>query len=99
MHNVGQVEEDPAQHAGAQFAEDFDVDQAEEGEGDARVELPADEPVVNEVAGVATLGKLALLFVFWLDGEAGGVDVAGEGEGDDEVGGDELWLVVPDVSP
>ena len=45
--DVGEVEEDPAEHAGAELAEDFDVEEAEEGEVDARVEFAADKPVVD----------------------------------------------------
>jgi hypothetical protein len=93
------VEEDPAEESRAQLAENFDVDLPEDGEGDARVELAADEPVVEHVAGVAAGGELAHLFVAGLDAEAADVDEGREGEGDEHVGGDDLGVVVPDVGP
>ena len=42
-----QVDQQPQQHPGSQLAEQLDVEAAH-----ARVELPADEPVVHDVAGV-----------------------------------------------
>ena len=48
---------------------------------------------------MAALGEFALLFVFGLDAEAVDVNESGKGEGDEEVGGYKLGLVVPDVGP
>lgn len=93
------VQEDPAEKPRAQLAEDFDVDFAEDGEGDAGVELAPDEPVVQHIAGVAAGGELALVGVAGLDAEATYVDEGREGEGDEHVGGDDLGVVVPDVGP
>ncbi|KFZ06227.1 hypothetical protein V501_07613 [Pseudogymnoascus sp. VKM F-4519 (FW-2642)] len=99
VRDEGDVEDDPAEESWAQLAEDFDVDFAEDGEGDARVQFPTDEPVVEHVAGVAAGGELAHVFVAGLDAETADVDEGREGEGDEYVGGDDLGVVVPDVGP
>ena len=48
---------------------------------------------------MATLSELALFFVPRFDFEATDINEACEGERDDQVGGYELRLVVPKVSP
>jgi hypothetical protein len=54
---------------------------------DSRVELAADEEVVDGVACFAAEGEFAELRVAWADGEAVEVDVDGEEEGEGEVRG------------
>ena len=48
---------------------------------------------------MAAGGEEAVGRVVRVDGEAVDVDEGREGEGDEEIGGDELWLVGPDVGP
>lgn len=99
VREEGEVEEDPAEHAGPEFHEGFDVDGAREGEGDAGVEFAPDEPVVDEVAAVTAGGEFAVVAVRRLDGEAGDVDVGCQGVGDDEVCGQDGDVVVPEEGP
>jgi hypothetical protein len=95
----GEIEDYPPQETGTHLAPDFDVDFAEDGESDAWVEFATNEPVVDEVAGVASCCELAVLGVARLDGKGADVDEAGEEKGDEEVDGDELGVVFPDECP
>lgn len=54
----GEVEDDPAGQTGAHLQPGFEVDLAEEREGDAGVQFAADVDVVDEAAGVAADGQL-----------------------------------------
>lgn len=63
------------------------------------VELATDEPVVEEVAGLATGGELAVLLVAGLDAEAADVDESSHRVREDDASGDELEVVVVDEGP
>lgn len=94
LGNVGAVEQDPARQAGAHLEEGLDIDLAEKGPRDARVELTADVEVVDHVASVATLGKLAQFGVAGLDREALCVDPNGDGVSQEDVGCQQLQVVI-----
>jgi hypothetical protein len=79
LHDEGQIEHHPAKHAGADFSPGLDVDLAKDGKRDARVEFTTDEPVVQDVAAVATLCKLAHAGVHGvLDGEGANVHIGSQ---------------------
>lgn len=50
LRDEGHVQDDPAEHARSEFAEGFDVQGANQGEIDSRVQLTANEPIVDDVA-------------------------------------------------
>ena len=58
LHDEGKIHDDPAEHTWAQLAPGLDIDLSEDGEDDTGVELAANEPVVQDVARVATGCKL-----------------------------------------
>jgi hypothetical protein len=66
---------------------------------DSRVELAADEEVVDGVACLAAEGEFAELRVAWADGEAVEVDVDREEEGEGEVRGKEGEVIGGDPGP
>lgn len=100
LGHEGQVQYDPAEQAGPQLHEGLDVDlDVEQRQDDARVELAADVPVVDDVAAVPTRRELALVGVAGPDGEGAEVDVCGQGVGDEDVGGEELEVVAVDERP
>ena len=69
-----EVQEEPSDEAGDELAEHFEVERA-----DARVEFPADEEIVDRVAGVAPLGEELLAAL--LRALTEGVEVEREGHG------------------
>ena len=100
LHDEGQVHDDPAEHAGAQLTPGLDVDLAEDGQHDTGVQLATDEPVVEDIAGVAACSKLAHLRVLGvLDAEGANINVGGQDVGDEYVGGDNANVVVGDEGP
>ena len=99
MRDEGHVQDDPAEHARSEFAERFDVQGANQGEIDSRVQLTANEPIVDDVARMAAGGELALQAVALFDGEAANIDVGSEEGGDANIGRDELNIIFPDEGP
>lgn len=99
LGNEGEVEEYITEHAGAQLHEFLDVDFAEERQGDTRVELATDKPVVDNVPGVSPCCKLTKLLIARLDGERTDVDEGSERIGYENVGGKELHVVVGNEGP
>ena len=103
MRAEGEVEQDPAQQARAHFAEDFDIKNlVKEGESDTRVELSSNKEVVEDVARVAARGKLPMCRVRATtvgDRERPEVDEEGDEGGDEKIGGDDLWDIVPNECP
>ena len=100
LHDEGQVHDDPAEHTRAQLAPSFDVDLTKDWQRDARVELAADEPIVQHVAGMATSGKFTAIRVIGvLNSEGVNVDECGEEVGNQDIGGDDADIVVGDEGP
>ena len=97
--DVSAVEDDPSQKAGTHLHELLDVHLADEGQGDARVELATNVEIVDERASDPAGCELAHVLVAGLDVEAAHVDKDGEGGGDEDVGADDLGKVVGDESP
>lgn len=108
MDDVGDVENDPAGQARAEFAEGLDVDRlrcfADERnwKGDSWVEFSANEEIVQDIAGVSASGEFAF-FGVGLAGlgnrEAGDVDVDRKEDDDKQVCRDDLEMIVPDKAP
>jgi hypothetical protein len=100
LHDEGNIDDDPAEHARAQLAPRLDVDYAEDGERDARVEFAANEPVVQHVAGAATSSKFPVVGVAGvLDAEGADIAESSEEVGDQNVGGNDANKVVGNKSP
>lgn len=86
VRQEGKVEDWPHDHSRAELAEGFEVEGV-----DAGVERAADEPVIEDVAGVAGEN--------FVGEEGGDVAVEGKGRGEDQCGSYELEEVVPDEGP
>jgi hypothetical protein len=100
LHDESEVHDDPAQHAGTELTPRLDVDFTDDGQVDARVQLPTDEPVVQHVAGVAAGCEFTLRGVLGvLDIERGNVAVGGQEVGDEDVGSQNADVVVCDEGP
>lgn len=100
LHNEGQIKNHPAKHTRANFSPSLDVDLTEDRKRNARVQLTADEPVVQDVAAVATSCKLAHAGVLgMLDGEGGHVDVGSQGVRGQDVGCEKSKVVLRDEGP
>ena len=100
LHDEGKVHDDPAKHTGAQLTPRLDVDLTEDRKYNTGVQLAADEPVVEDVAGVATSCKLAHARVLGvLDAEGADIDVGSQEVGDQDVGGQDTDVVVGDEGP
>lgn len=100
LRDKGEIDDDPAEHTRAELAPRLDVDLTEDGEGDTRVQLATNEPVVEQVAGAAASGKLASVGVAWvLDAERTNIAESGQKVGDEDVGGDDANKVVSDERP
>ena len=99
LGDEGAVDNDPAEQAGPELHELLDVNLSDQGEGDAWVELAANVPVVDDVARVAACRQLTELGVARLDAEAANVDKGAKGVGDQDIGRQDLDVVVGDESP
>tara|TARA_R110002003_G_scaffold214_21_gene16146 strand:- start:10969 stop:11331 length:363 start_codon:yes stop_codon:yes gene_type:complete len=100
LHDEGDINNDPAEHAGAQLAPGFDVNFTEDGQGNARVQFAANEPVVQHIAGAATSGELATIRVVGvLDAEGANIAEGGKEVGDENVGGENANIVIGDEGP
>lgn len=95
----GAVENDPAHHTRTQLAPFLDVDFTNEGNGNARVQFTANEPIVEQVPGVAARSKLAVLRVASLDTETAHIHKGGKTVGNDDAGSQELDIVFADEDP
>lgn len=94
-----QVENHPADHSGAKLHEGLDVHFAQTGNRDTRIELTADEPVVDDVAAVPTGCKLALLLVARRNGKRAYVDKDGERKSNQDATRENLEIVAVDEGP
>ena len=100
LRDEGKVDNDPAQHAGTKFTPSLDVDFAEERKHDARVQLTANEPIVEQVTSAATGGKLTVVRVLGvLYAERADVTEGSEEVRDQDVGGHDTDKVVGDECP
>lgn len=95
----GTVEDDPAHHTRAQLAPLLDVDLADEGNGDAGVQLAADEPVVEQVASVTAGSELSAVLAALLDAEAADVDKRRDAVRNQDAGSEELQVVLANENP
>lgn len=99
LGDKGEIQQKPASQTGAHLQPSLDVNLSKDGEVDAGVELAANIKVINQVSGVAALGKLTKLAVASLDREASSINVNGNSPGKDNVGGEELQVVFVHPSP
>lgn len=99
LRNVCKIKQSPPSKTRAHLEPCLQIDLSKEREGDAGVELAADEEIVDEVAGMSALGELTHLRVALLDVETVDVDIDGDDEGQDDVCVEELEVVVGDEGP
>lgn len=88
------IEDDPAHHTGAQLTPFLQINLADKGNGHSRVELTADEPVIEQVAGVAACSKLAKLGVAGLDTEAADIDECSDSIRDADTSRENLQIIL-----
>ena len=94
-----QIKQDPAEETRSQLHESLDIDFAKDGKSDTRVEFSSDEPVVDDVASSAALSELAVVGIIGLDREGADVAVGGQEVANEDIGGQELDVVVVDKGP
>lgn len=100
LHDEGEIHDDPTKHARSEFAEGLDVDFTEDGQGDAGVQLTANEPVVQNVTGVATSSEFTLVGVLGvLDAEGGDITIGSKEVGDQNVASQDADKIVADEGP
>ena len=100
LHDESKVHDDPAQHTRAQLAPGFDVNLTENGKHNTRVQLAADEPVIENIARVATRSQLAHVGVLGvLDAEGTDVDISSQEIGNQNVSGEDANVVVGNERP
>ena len=95
----GAIEDDPAEEAWPQLHPSLDVDLAKDWKVNARVELSADEPVVDDIAAGTAKCKFPFVFVVRLDAETVDVDERGEHVCNDEVTSNQRNEIIPNESP
>lgn len=99
LGHESQVKNEPAKHTRPELHPRLDVDLARKRKSDARVQLAANEPIVDDVSTVTTLGEFAQFLVTSLDLEGAHIDIDGKQERDEQVGRDQTHVVLVDERP